>query len=139
MSSAAGQHKSASKFSMESWTDFGMRSLIDNIIFYFTDIPSYNTHNNSPIIKVNNENLSANGDLYFLCSCKAWKNLLVCSEDCTSILQHFAHVHGTTKYNTDVDIAEEVNKSKIISVIFCNFFVYVKFITFKFLLNSFMK
>lgn len=113
MSLAAGQHKS-SKFSVESWTDFCTRSLIDNIIFYLTDFPFYNTHKNS-VIKVNNENLSVNGELYFLCSFKAWKSLLVCSKNCTTILQHFAHVHGT-RCNTDMDVTEEVNN--LISYIF---------------------
>ncbi|XP_012219889.1 DALR anticodon-binding domain-containing protein 3 [Linepithema humile] len=113
MSLVAGQHKSA-KFSMESWAGFCTRSLIDNIVFYFTDFPFYNTHKNSSIIKVNNENLSTNGELYFLCSFKAWKSLLVCSKDCTSILQHYTHVHGTTKYNTDVDVAKEVFEQLIL-------------------------
>lgn len=93
---------------MESWAGFCMRSFIDNIVFNFIDVSFYDKSKISSIIKVNNENLSANGDLYFLCSFNAWKNLLVCQENCTSIFQHFAHVHGTTKYNTDIDVAEKV-------------------------------
>ena len=104
MSLAANRHISASKYSMETWAGFCTRSVIDNVVFHFTG----DTHKNSSVIKVNSENLLANGELYFLCNFKAWRVLLTCSKGCTSILQHFAHAHGATKGNTDADVAEEV-------------------------------
>lgn len=106
MSLAADQHISASKYSMETWTCFCTRSIIDNIIFHFTG----DTHKTSSVIKVNSENLLVNGELYFLRNFKAWRDLLACSKSCTSILQHLAHAHGATKGDTDVDVAKEVNK-----------------------------
>ncbi|KAG5333712.1 DALD3 protein, partial [Acromyrmex charruanus] len=89
---------------METWAGFCTRSIIDNVVFHFTG----DTHKNSSVIKVNSENLLANGELYFLCNFKAWRDLLTCSKGCTSILQHFAHVHGTTKGNADAVVAEEI-------------------------------
>ncbi|XP_018355727.1 PREDICTED: DALR anticodon-binding domain-containing protein 3 [Trachymyrmex septentrionalis] len=89
---------------METWAGFCTRSVIDNVVFHFTG----DTHKNSSVIKVNSENLLANGELYFLCNFKAWRVLLTCSKGCTSILQHFAHAHGATKGNTDADVAEEI-------------------------------
>lgn len=97
-------HTSASKYSMETWTGFCTRSIIDDILFHFTG----DTHRNSSVIKVNCENLLANGELYFLCNVKAWRGLVACSNSCTNILQHLAHAHGATKGNTDADAAEEV-------------------------------
>ncbi|XP_077259518.1 DALR anticodon-binding domain-containing protein 3 isoform X1 [Temnothorax americanus] len=89
---------------METWTGFFTRYIIDDIVSHFTG----DTHRNSSVIKVNCENLSANGELYFLCNFKAWRGLLVCSNSCTSILQHLAHTRGATKGNTDADVAEEI-------------------------------
>ncbi|XP_012528625.1 DALR anticodon-binding domain-containing protein 3 isoform X2 [Monomorium pharaonis] len=89
---------------METWAGFCTRCIINNIVFHFTG----DTHKNSSVIKVNSENLLANGELYFLCNFKAWRSLLVCSTNCTSILQHFAHTHGATKGNIDEDVAEEI-------------------------------
>ncbi|KYQ46382.1 DALR anticodon-binding domain-containing protein 3 [Trachymyrmex zeteki] len=95
---------------METWAGFCTRSIIDNIVFHFTG----DTHKNSSVIKVNSENLLANGELYFLCNFKAWRDLLTCSKGCTSILQHFAHAHGATKGNTDADVAEKIFKQLIL-------------------------
>ena len=106
MSLAANHHISVSKYSMETWAGFCTRSIIDNVVFHFTG----DTHKNSSIIKVNSENLLANGELYFLYNFKAWRDLLTCSKGCTSILQHFANVHGATKGNSDADVADEVSK-----------------------------
>ncbi|XP_020289817.1 DALR anticodon-binding domain-containing protein 3 isoform X1 [Pseudomyrmex gracilis] len=89
---------------MESWTNFAVKSLTDNIVFHFTG----NVHKNSFVIKTNSENLSVNGELHFLWSFKAWKNLVDCTENCASILQHFAHTHDAMKSN--VNTAEEVLK-----------------------------
>lgn len=89
---------------METGTGFCIQSIIDNIAFHFTG----NTHKNSLVIKINCENLLANGELYCLCNFKAWRGLLACSRSCTSILQHLAHAHGATKDNVDADVAEEV-------------------------------
>lgn len=94
------------QYSMDTWTGFCTRSIIDDIIFHFTG----DTHTNSSVIKVNCENLLGNGELYFLCNFKAWRGLLACSNSCTSILQHLAHARGTTKGNTDADVAEKVNR-----------------------------
>ncbi|XP_039314452.1 uncharacterized protein LOC105203040 isoform X2 [Solenopsis invicta] len=101
---AADQHISASQYSMETWTGFCIRSVINDIVFHLTG----DTHKNSSLIKLNSENLLANGELYFLCNFKAWRNFLVCSTSCTSILQHFAHTHGAMKGDTDADVAEEI-------------------------------
>lgn len=84
--------------------DFCMKSFIDNVILYF----SGNTHESS-IIKINNERLSEIGEVSFLCNFKAWKNLN-CENNCTNILQHFAHTYEVTAgNNTEADIAKEVN------------------------------
>lgn len=92
---------------MESWTEFGIKSVIDDIVSHLTG----DKHKNSSIIKINNENLSANGELYFLYNFKVWKNISTCAKNCTSILQHFIHVHDMTRDNIlDTDVTEEVNK-----------------------------
>lgn len=107
---AAGQHTSASKYSMETWTGFYPRSIIDSIVFHFTG----DTRKDTSVIKVNSENLSAHGELYFLCNFKAWRGLLTCSRSCTSILQHLAHAHGATRDNADADVDEEIFKQLIL-------------------------
>ncbi|XP_011641656.1 DALR anticodon-binding domain-containing protein 3 isoform X2 [Pogonomyrmex barbatus] len=86
------------------WTGFCIKSIIDDIIFYFTG----DTHKKSSAIKVNSENLLVNGELHFLCNFKAWRNLFTCSKNCINILQHLAHAHGATKDDIDADTAEEL-------------------------------
>lgn len=94
---------------MESWTEFNIQFLIDNIVSYLTG----DKNKSSSIIKINDENLPGNGELYFLCNFKAWKreSISTCAKNCTSILQHFIHVHDMTRDNIDADVTEEVNKS----------------------------
>ncbi|KAL6445755.1 hypothetical protein ACFW04_000903 [Cataglyphis niger] len=95
---------------MESWTEFCTKSVIDNIVFYLAG----DKHKNSSVIKINSENLSVNGELYFLCNFKAWKSISTCAKNCTSILQHFVHIHSTTKDNIDTDMTEEIFKQLIL-------------------------
>ncbi|XP_070155070.1 DALR anticodon-binding domain-containing protein 3 isoform X2 [Polyergus mexicanus] len=91
---------------MESWTEFCIKSVIDNIVFHLAG----DKYKNSLIIKINSKNLSVNGELYFLCNFKAWKSISKCAKNCTSILQHFVHIHGMTKDNIDADVTEEMFK-----------------------------
>lgn len=86
--------------------EFNIKSVIDNIVFHLTG----DKHTNSSIIKINNENLCANGELYFLCNFKAWKSISTCTKNCTSILQHFIHMHDMTRDEIDAVVTEEVNK-----------------------------
>lgn len=86
---------------MEDWTSCSTDLLIDNIISHFTGC----TAKNASVIKINSENLSVRGELYFLYNFKVWKSLLDCDKSCASILQHYAHAHCMTEDNT-----EEVNK-----------------------------
>lgn len=95
---------------MESWTEFCIKSVIDNIVFQLTG----DKHKNSSIIKINSEKLSENGELYFLCNFKAWKSISTCVKNCTSILQHFVHIHGIRRDNIDADLTEEVFRQLIL-------------------------
>ncbi|XP_060825620.1 DALR anticodon-binding domain-containing protein 3-like [Bombus pascuorum] len=94
---------------MESTSPICMQLLINNITSYL----SGNNCKNTSIVKVNNEKLAINGELYFIPSLKVWKNLLKdtdkCEEKCTTILQHFLYVRGGgTNNNTDADVANQV-------------------------------
>ncbi|XP_011871774.1 PREDICTED: uncharacterized protein LOC105564176 isoform X2 [Vollenhovia emeryi] len=95
---------SVEKCSMETWTGFCAGSIIDNIVFHFTGV----AHEGSSVVKVNRRNLLANGELYFLCNFKAWRDLLACSNGCTSVLQHLARACGGARGSTDGDVAEEI-------------------------------
>lgn len=94
---------------MENTPSICMQKLINDITSYL----SGNVCKNSSIVKVNNENLAINGELYFLPSLKVWKSVLKgtdkCDEKCTTILQHYLHSQdGQTNNNTDADIANQV-------------------------------
>ncbi|XP_029173357.1 DALR anticodon-binding domain-containing protein 3 [Nylanderia fulva] len=95
---------------MESWTEFNIKFVIDNIVSYLTG----DEHKNSSIIKMNDENLLANGELYFLCNFKAWRSISTCAKNCTSILQHFIHIHDMTRDNIDANVTEEIFKQLIL-------------------------
>ncbi|XP_031844841.1 uncharacterized protein LOC116432317 [Nomia melanderi] len=97
------------EFQMENLSPICMGTLINNIILYL----SGNDCTNTSVIKVSNDNLSTNGELYFLPSLKVWKNVFqgkdVCDGKCTTILQHYLHVHGDQiDDKTDTEIAKEV-------------------------------
>ncbi|KAG7190263.1 hypothetical protein KM043_006382 [Ampulex compressa] len=84
-------------------------SLINNITLLLTG----NILEGSPVVKVNTENLSANGELYFLLSLKAWKAHFKgkneCDKQCSTILQHFLHIKGINiDGKADENIAKEV-------------------------------
>ncbi|XP_076240718.1 uncharacterized protein LOC143183151 [Calliopsis andreniformis] len=101
---------------MENLSSICMQTLINNITLYL----SSNICENISIIKISNDNLSANGELYFLPSLKVWRKVLqdgnACSGKCTTILQHFLHVHGDEiDGKTDINIANEVLQSLISS------------------------
>ncbi|XP_015434907.1 PREDICTED: DALR anticodon-binding domain-containing protein 3 [Dufourea novaeangliae] len=86
---------------------------IDKLINSITLYLSGNNCTNTSVIKISNDNLSTNGDLYFLSSLKVWKSRLqgenMCDGKCTTILQHFLHMHGNqVDDKTDKDIAKEV-------------------------------
>ncbi|OAD53917.1 DALR anticodon-binding domain-containing protein 3 [Eufriesea mexicana] len=94
---------------MENTPSICIQLLINNITSYL----SGNVCKNSSIVKVNNENLAINGELYFLPSLKVWKSVLKgtdkCDEKCTTILQHCLHIRdGQTNNNTDADTANQV-------------------------------
>ena len=90
---------------MENTSAISMQLLINNITSYLSD----NTCKNTSIVKLNNENLAINGELYFLPSLKVWKNLLKdtdkCDEKCTTILQHFLYVQNGKTDKADANIA----------------------------------
>lgn len=94
---------------MENTSIICMELLINNITSYL----SGNSNKNISIVKINNENLAINGELYFLLSLKIWRNVLKdtdkCDGKCTTILQHFLHIKdGSTNNNTDTDISNQV-------------------------------
>lgn len=98
---------------MENTSPICIQLLINNITSYL----SGNNCKNTSVVKVNNEKLAINGELYFIPSLKVWKNLLKdtdkCEEKCTTILQHFLYVRGGgTNNNTDADIANQVKYNK---------------------------
>lgn len=90
---------------MENTSAICMQLLINNITSYLSD----NTCKNTSVVKLNNENLAINGELYFLPSLKVWKNLLKNTdrrdEKCTTILQHFLYVQNGETDKADADIA----------------------------------
>ncbi|KAK9303728.1 hypothetical protein QLX08_004719 [Tetragonisca angustula] len=90
---------------MENTSAICMQLLINNITSYLSD----NTCKNTSVVKLNNENLAINGELYFLPSLKVWKSLLKdtdkCDEKCTTILQHFLYVQNGETDKADADIA----------------------------------
>ena len=86
-----------------------IQALINDITLYL----SGNICKNISVIKVSNDNLPANGELYFLPSLKVWRSILhdrgPCDGKCATILQHFLHMHGRdTGDRTDTDVAKEV-------------------------------
>nr|XP_033322398.1 DALR anticodon-binding domain-containing protein 3-like [Megalopta genalis] len=90
-------------------TSICIETLINNIALYLTG----NDCTNSSVIKVSNDSLSTNGELYFLPSLKVWRNVFqgkdACDGKCTTVLQHFLHMHNKRiDDKTDVDIANEV-------------------------------
>lgn len=92
---------------MENTSTICMELLTNNITSYL----SGNSNKNTSIVKINNENLAINGELYFLPSLKIWKNALkdTCDGKCTTILQHFLHIRdGSINDNTDADISNQV-------------------------------
>lgn len=94
-------------FPMENITNNSISTLIDHIFFHLTGFEC----KDQSIIRVNNEKLLINGDLYFLLSLKLWKSVLMdkldCNENCTNILQHCAHT-----VNTEPKQVEKVNTNE---------------------------
>lgn len=90
---------------MENWSNFCSQSLIDKIVFYLTGVMD----KSSLFIKVNSENLSVNGELYFHNSLYAWKKHMICNKGCVNILQHFLHKNNMESDNLDKDLMEKVN------------------------------
>lgn len=92
---------------MENTSAICMQLLVNNITSYLTS--SDNICKNTSVVKLNNENLAINGELYFLPSLKVWKNLLKdtdrCDEKCTTILQHFLYVQNGETDKADADVA----------------------------------
>lgn len=90
-----------------------IQALINDITLYL----SGNICKNISVIRVSNDNLPANGELYFLPSLKAWRGILQdrepCDGKCATILQHFLHTHGgNTGDRTDTDVAKEVKYNR---------------------------
>ncbi|XP_015176639.1 PREDICTED: uncharacterized protein LOC107066492 [Polistes dominula] len=101
-------------FSMENISNYSISTLINNIFFHLTGFE----YKDQLIIRVNNEKLSTNGDLYFPANLTIWKNLLVvkldCNNDCNNILQHYAHTRGIELKEVDKnDTNEKVLQSFI--------------------------
>ncbi|XP_076295833.1 DALR anticodon-binding domain-containing protein 3 [Lasioglossum baleicum] len=97
-------------------TSICIETLINNITLYL----SGNNCTNSSVIKVSNDSLSTNGELYFLHNLKVWRGVFqdkdVCDTKCTTILQHFFHVQNKEiNGKTNVEIANEVLSSLILS------------------------
>ncbi|XP_076174995.1 uncharacterized protein LOC143150533 isoform X2 [Ptiloglossa arizonensis] len=94
---------------MENSSSISISTIINNIILYL----SGNSCKNISTIKVNNDNLSTNGELYFLPSLKVWRSTLqgnnICDGKCKTILEHFLHMHNSEIDNkTDTDGAKQV-------------------------------
>lgn len=101
---------------MENISNYSISTLINNIFFHLTGSEC----KNQLIIRVNNEKLSTNGDLYILANLTLWKNLLVvkfdCNNDCNNILQHYAHTRGIELEQVDKnDTNEKVLQSFILA------------------------
>lgn len=99
---------------MENSSSISISTIINNIILYL----SGNSCKNISTIKVNNDNLSTNGELYFLPSLKVWRSTLqgnnICDGKCKTILEHFLHMHNSEIDNkTDTDGAKQVKYSRI--------------------------
>lgn len=96
-------------FEMENSGFISLQTIIKDVIEHLTN----GSCKNSSVIKVNNDNLLANGELHFIPSLKAWTSILQgdsrCSnEQCATILQHFLHMRGKqANGKTDADTAEE--------------------------------
>ncbi|XP_014599233.1 PREDICTED: uncharacterized protein LOC106784333 isoform X2 [Polistes canadensis] len=92
---------------MENISNYSISTLINNIFFHLTGFEC----KNQLIIRVNNEKLSTNGDLYILANLTLWKNLLVvkfdCNNYCNNILQHYAHTRGIELEQVDENYTNE--------------------------------
>ncbi|XP_017878127.1 DALR anticodon-binding domain-containing protein 3 isoform X2 [Ceratina calcarata] len=94
---------------MDNTSPICIQTLAKNITCYLSD----NYCKNTSVVKINNENLAINGELYFLLSLKAWesslKNTDKCAEKCATILQHFFHKHvGDINDKTDKYVSVKV-------------------------------
>ncbi|KAF7407782.1 hypothetical protein HZH66_002319 [Vespula vulgaris] len=101
---------------MENIPNNSISTLINQIFFHLTGFEC----KDQSIIRVNNEKLSVNGDLYFLPSLKLWKTVLVdklnCNENCTNILQHCADIrHNELKQMEKINTNEKVFQSLILA------------------------
>ncbi|XP_076651233.1 uncharacterized protein LOC143358168 [Halictus rubicundus] len=90
-------------------TSICIDTLINNITLYLSGKNCTNTS----VIKVSNDSLSTNGELYFLPNLKVWRGVFqgkdVCDGKCTTILQHFFHVQNKEiDDKTNAEIANEV-------------------------------
>ncbi|XP_076759743.1 DALR anticodon-binding domain-containing protein 3 [Xylocopa sonorina] len=92
---------------MENTSSICTQTLINNVASYLSGIPC----KNSTVVKLNNDNLATNGELYFLPSLKVWKGVLKdtdkCGGKCATILQHFLHVRDGER-KIDEDSASQV-------------------------------
>ncbi|CAK9824283.1 hypothetical protein ANTRET_LOCUS2477 [Anthophora retusa] len=94
---------------MESISPICIETLVNRITSYL----SGNACKNTSIVKVNNDNLATNGELYFLPSLKVWTRILKCPDKCdgkcATILQHFLHIRDNEIVGkNDTDIANQV-------------------------------
>ncbi|XP_047343208.1 DALR anticodon-binding domain-containing protein 3 [Vespa velutina] len=101
---------------MENISNNSISTLIDHIFFHLTGFEC----KDQSIIRVNNEKLFINGDLYFLPSLKLWKTILAdkldCNENCTNILQHCAHIGNTVLEQVEkINTNEKVFQSLILA------------------------
>lgn len=99
---------------MDNTSPICIQTLVKNIASYLTD----NYCENTTVIKINNDNLAVNGELYFLLSLKAWESSLKdtdkCGEKCATILQHFFHNHmGEINDKTDKYVSVKVLQSLV--------------------------
>ncbi|XP_054005542.1 uncharacterized protein LOC128890751 isoform X2 [Hylaeus anthracinus] len=101
---------------MEKSSSICIQTIIDNIVSYL----SGDTCKNIPLVKVSNNNLSTNGELYFSPNLKVWKSILhcrnICDGKCATILEHFLHVHSSDiSDKTETDVAKQVLELLILS------------------------